>query len=132
MAAEFSRELGDKVFRGKSRLVQLGLWVGGMPGYVYRRLMVSANGKPKQMMSLGESKSLTTDRVVLIPGPRKEIECVRHMYSMVIEGRHGAAAIARDLNHGGMTIDRRPWQRTSVINNPKYTGCNVWHRSPER
>src|SRR6202142_678827 len=47
MAAEFSRELGEKVFRGKTRIVQLGFWVGGAPGYGYRRLMVSAEGKPK-------------------------------------------------------------------------------------
>jgi DNA invertase Pin-like site-specific DNA recombinase len=38
MAAEFSRELGVKVFEGKSRLVKLGFWVGGAPGYGYRRM----------------------------------------------------------------------------------------------
>ena len=57
MAAEFSRELGDKVFRGKTRIVQLGFWVGGPPGYGFRRLMVSVNGKPKQVMKPGEQKS---------------------------------------------------------------------------
>src|SRR5579862_2194739 len=30
MAAEFSQELGEKVFRGKSRLAQMGFWVGGL------------------------------------------------------------------------------------------------------
>ena len=89
MAAEFSRELGDKVFRGKSRLVQMGFWVGGQPGYGYRRLMISADGKPKQRLKFGECKSLTTDRIILVPGPRNEIACVRHMFSMVLEGRHG-------------------------------------------
>ena len=72
MAAEFSRELGDKVFRGKTRIVEFGFWVGGTSGYGFRRLMVSANGKPKQIMKPGEQKSLTTDRVTLIHGPRKE------------------------------------------------------------
>jgi DNA invertase Pin-like site-specific DNA recombinase len=33
MAAEFSREFRDKVFRGKSRLVQMGYWFGGQAGY---------------------------------------------------------------------------------------------------
>jgi DNA invertase Pin-like site-specific DNA recombinase len=33
MAAEFSRELGEKVFRGKTRLAQMGFWMGGPPGY---------------------------------------------------------------------------------------------------
>ena len=71
-AADFSRELGEKVFRGKSRIVQPGFWVGGPPGPGYRRLMVSASGKRKQIMKLGEHKSFTTDRVILVPGPPKK------------------------------------------------------------
>ena len=135
MAAEFSRELSDKVFRGKIRLVQKGYWVGGQAGYGYRRMMISADGKPKQKMKLGEAKSLITDRVMLVPGPREEIECVRHMFSMVINGRHGAAAIARDLNQKGFTMNGRPWQDVTVRNiltNPKYAGLNVWHRHSQR
>jgi DNA invertase Pin-like site-specific DNA recombinase len=135
MAAEFSRELGDKVFRGKSRLVQLGFWVGGPAGYGYRRMMVSAEGKRKQKLKHGECKSLTTDRIILVLGPRKEIECVRHMFSMVIEGRHGCTAIARDLNQRGIKVNGRPWRHTDVFNivtNPKYMGYNVWHRRSQR
>jgi DNA invertase Pin-like site-specific DNA recombinase len=45
MAAEFSRELGEKVVRGKTRLAQMGFWMGGPLGYGYRRRMVSAEGK---------------------------------------------------------------------------------------
>lgn len=37
-----------KEFRGKSRIAQLGFWVGGNPAYGYRRLMLSANGTPRQ------------------------------------------------------------------------------------
>ena len=66
MAAEFSRELGERVYRGKSRLVQMGFWVGGPAGYGFRRLMISADGHPKQILKPGEQKSLTTDRVILL------------------------------------------------------------------
>lgn len=45
MAAEFSRELGEKVFRGKARLARLGFWVGGPPGSGYRRLMIICDGE---------------------------------------------------------------------------------------
>jgi DNA invertase Pin-like site-specific DNA recombinase len=134
MAAEFSRELGDKVFRGKTRIVQLGFWVGGPPGYGYRRLMVSANGKPKQVMKPGEQKSLTTDRVILVPGPRKELETVRKMFLMAADG-NGPSAIARELNRSGITHDGRPWTHVGVDNivkNPKYMGCNVWNRHSQR
>jgi len=131
MAAEYSRELSDKVFRGKCRLVQMGYWVGGQAGYGYRRMMISADGQRKQVMKLGECKSLVTDRVILVPGSRQEIECVRHMFSMVINGGHGPAAIARDLNQKGFTMNGRPWQDVTIRNiltNPKYAGLNVWYR----
>jgi hypothetical protein len=56
MAAEFSRELGDKVFREKTQIVQLGFWVGGPPGYGYRRCMVSADVKLKQKVEKRTTK----------------------------------------------------------------------------
>lgn len=134
MAAEFSRELGEKVFRGKTRIVQLGFWVGSRAGYGYRRLMVSAEGKPKQIMQHGEHKSLTTDRVILIPGPRNEVKCIQLLFAMAIEGQ-GGAAIARELNRRNITRGGKPWTPVDVRNivrNPKYTGCNVWHRRSQR
>jgi DNA invertase Pin-like site-specific DNA recombinase len=134
MAAEFSRELGDKVFRGKTRIVQMGFWVGGPPGYGFRLLMVSANGRSKQVMKPGEQKSLTTDRVILIHGPHYELKGVRAIFSMAAEG-NGPSAIARELNQQGITHYGRPWNHQAVhhiVKNPKYMGCNVWNRHSQR
>jgi len=134
MATEFSRELGEKVFRGKSRLVQMGYWVGGVAGYGYRRLMVSADGKPKQLMRLGESKNLTTDRVILVPGPKEQVECVKRIFSEVLKGK-GCTVIARDLNQNGILHYGKLWTHQDVfdiVTHPKYAGWNVWHRSTAR
>jgi len=134
MAAEFSRELGEKVFRGKTRLVKLGFWVGGPPGYGFRRLMLSAKGKPKQVMKPGEQKSLTTDRVTLIHGPCKEVKGVRTMFLMAADG-NGPSAIARELNRKGITHGGKPWSHVAVqdlVKNPKYMGYNVWNRHSQR
>jgi DNA invertase Pin-like site-specific DNA recombinase len=135
MAAEFSRELGDKVFRGKTHLVQLGFWVGGTAGYGYRRLMVAANGEPKQLMKYGEHKSLTTDRVILVLGPRAEVKRAREMFSMAAGGL-GCTAIARTLNgQDKFKPSGKPWYRRDIYNivtNPKYAGSNVWYRRTER
>lgn len=134
MAAEFSRELGDKVFRGKTRIVQLGFWVGGSPGYGYRRVMVTADGKRKQVMRPGERKSLTTDRVKLIRGPRKELEIVRQMFSMAANGK-GPTVIARELNRQGAKHNGHPWIHQAVkdiVTHPKYMGCHVWGRFSQR
>jgi DNA invertase Pin-like site-specific DNA recombinase len=135
MAAEFSRELGEKVYRGKNRLVELGFWVGGKPGFGYRRRMVSANGKPKQLMKPGEHKNIKTDRVILVPGPARELRCLRLIFSLAAEG-HGATAISRELNERGLLREAgRPWCACSVLfilRNPKYYGCNAWNRTSQR
>ena len=121
MAAEFSRELSAKVHRGKSRIVRLGYWVGGQSGYGYRRMMLSANGKPKQVMKSGEYKNLTTDRVILVHGPSREVKSVRLMFSMAIEGK-GCTTIACELNRRSVTRNGKPWDATNVykiLTNPK-------------
>jgi DNA invertase Pin-like site-specific DNA recombinase len=69
MGGEFSRELGVKVIAGQKRLAQLGFKQGGIPGYGLRRLLVSENGIPKQLLAHGETKSISTDRVILVSGP---------------------------------------------------------------
>ncbi len=52
MAAEYSRELGVKVYAGKKRMVQLGFRVGGEAGYGLRRMLLSVDGKRKQKLAL--------------------------------------------------------------------------------
>src|SRR5258708_34541490 len=69
MAGEYSRELGVKVIAGQKRLAELGFKQGGIPGYGFRRLLVSENRTPKQPLARGERKSIATDRVILVRGP---------------------------------------------------------------
>lgn len=131
MAAEFSRELSEKEVRGKSRIAQLGFWVGGNPAYGYRRLMISASGRPKQILERGEQKSLKTDRIVLVPGPTEEVECVRLIFSMALKGET-CRSIASNLNAQGITHFGRPWLHGAVyliLQNPMYAGFSVWNRT---
>lgn len=134
MAAEFSRELGEKVFRGKTRLVQMGFWMGGPPSYGYRRRMVSADGKLKEVLKEGQQKSLKTDRITLVLGPRKEVEAVRLIFSMAAEG-YNCNEIVRALNQRKIPTYGRSWNDVTVLHilqNPKYTGCNIWYRHTQR
>jgi DNA invertase Pin-like site-specific DNA recombinase len=134
MAAEFSRELGEKVFQGKARLARLGFWVGGMSGYGLTRLMISSVGKPKQKMKFGEQKSLNTDRVILVPGPRWEVETVRKMFQLALDGL-GCSAIARELNRQGIKCYGKRWAHRQVVlmlTNPKYAGCNAWNKTSQK
>jgi len=135
MAAEFSRELGVKVFEGKCRLVKMGFWVGAKPGYGYRRMMVSADGRRKLKLEEGDRKSLITDRVTLVLGPPKEVECVRRMFGMVLQHRRSCTEIARNLTRDRILFHGKEWTGRDVYNvltHPKYAGYNVWARTAQK
>jgi hypothetical protein len=94
----------------------------------------SGDGKPRQTLERAEQKSLKTDRVTLIPGPANEIERVRLMFSMALEGR-SCRSIACDLNERGVTHFGRKWLHGGVyhiLKNPIVAGCNVWNRTSSR
>jgi DNA invertase Pin-like site-specific DNA recombinase len=131
MAGEYSRELSVKVFTGQCRLIELGYRQGGPPGYGLRRRLVDQTGAAKGELSRGEHKSIQTDRVVLIPGPREEVDTVRWMYRSFVKKGKPEREIANTLNERGIMTDLgRPWTRGTVhqvLINEKYIGNNVWN-----
>jgi len=132
MAGEYSRELSVKVFAGQCRLVELGYRQGGTAGFGLRRLLVDSARRPKAELAIGEHKSLQTDRVVLVPGPDREVELVQRIYRMfVLQGKR-EPEIAAALNAEGHLTDLgRPWTRGTVhqvLTAEKYIGNNVYNR----
>ena len=132
MAGEYSRELSVKVFAGQCRLVELGFRQGGPAGYGLRRQLIDDKRQPKAELSRGERKSLQTDRVVLTLGPQDEIDEVRRIYSMFVDGGLSEQEIVLRFNEEGILTDLgRPWTRSSVhqvLTNEKYIGNNVFNR----
>lgn len=135
MAAEYSRELGVKVYAGQRRLALLGFRVVGTAGYGLRRMMVSADGRRKLILKDGEHKAVHSDRTILVPGPKKEVTCIRTIFRLASEGRT-PKEIAKDLNSRHMfPTSGRQWGRASVyriLKNEKYTGCNTYGKTTQR
>jgi DNA invertase Pin-like site-specific DNA recombinase len=136
MAGEYSRELGVKVLAGLKRQAHLGFKQGGMPGYGLRRMLVSPFRVPKQILASGERKSIATDRVILVPGPAHEVQCVKDIYRMLVSEKRTVRAIARELNRRGVAyIAGAKWDYQAVYNiliHPKYVGCHVFGRTSAR
>jgi DNA invertase Pin-like site-specific DNA recombinase len=133
MAGEYSRELSVKVFAGQSHLIRLGFRQGGAAGYGLRRVLVDQHGNPKGELGRGEHKSIATDRVILVPGPRNEVETVREVYRQFVVENRAEREIAEALNARGILSDvGRSWTRGTVhqlLINEKYIGNNVWGRT---
>lgn len=133
MAGEYSRELSVKVFAGQANLIRLGYRQGGAAGFGLRRMLVDQAGETKGTLGRGQHKSIATDRVILVPGPDNEVEIVREVYDLFVEGGRSESEIADQLNRRGIVTDlERPWTRGSVhqlLINEKYIGNNVWART---
>ena len=136
MAAEYSRELSDKVFAGMTRVVKRGFRSGAHPGYGFRRLLISADGIPRQQLSAGEHKSIATDRVVLVPGPANEVFWVREIYRLFVSENKTFAGIAAELDQRGAPfLDGKRWSDHAVkkvLTHPKYKGTATYNRTTER
>jgi hypothetical protein len=136
MAAEYSRELSDKVFAGLTRVVQRGYRTGGLPGYGFRRMLVSSDGIAKQLLSSGERKSIATDRVILVPGPTHEVFWVREIYRLFTAERKTFAGIAAELERRGAPfLPGKRWSDHAVkrvLTHPKYKGTMVYNRTTEK
>ncbi len=132
MAGEYSRELSTKVFIGQCRLIELGFRQGGPAGYGLRRVMIDQNGEIKGELKHGEQKSISTHRVILMPGPDEEIQVVNNIYGWLIRERLSVNEITRRLNGlGVMPHHGLRWTSAKVqdvLTNEKYIGNNVFNK----
>jgi DNA invertase Pin-like site-specific DNA recombinase len=133
MAGEYSRELSVKVFKGQCRLIEHGYRQGGAAGYGLRRMLIDQNGDHKSLLKHGEYKSLQTDRVILVPGPKQEIETVNLIYKLFLNEGKTETEIAKIINKLEVKTDQgRCWTRGTIdqiLTNEKYIGNNVYNRS---
>lgn len=137
MAAEYSRELSEKVFRGKHTLAKLGFHVGSPSAYGLRRVMVDAHGKVRAEMQYGERKAFQSDKVILMPGSKEEIEIVRLVFKWFVEEKLFYKHIADRLTAMGVPAPAPNFQWTKIIiktmvSNLNYRGTVFFNKTSAR
>jgi DNA invertase Pin-like site-specific DNA recombinase len=130
MAAEYSRELSDKVGRAKRGLAAQGYWQGGPPSLGLRR--VSLGSRRRLVMEDGERNALQGGRVGLVQGPPEEVELVRRVFRSFLSGLR-VKAIAAQLNADGIAARKGGLWTTAalynILHNEIYVGVLVGGRS---
>jgi DNA invertase Pin-like site-specific DNA recombinase len=133
MAGEYSRELSVKVKAGLVRLTSMGYKAGGYPPYGMRRMLLDVNGKPKQLLADGERKSLATERVILVPGPKKEVTIVQRIFREYADENRSLTKIAERLNEQEIPfVQGGKWCASTIthaLERPQYMGTHVWGRT---
>ncbi len=135
-AAQYSRELSDKVFRGCVKIVQQGYWAGGKPRYGFRRLLLNETRQPVQILQPGERKSIQNQRVTLTLGEEREVAVVRRIFHEFTQGGRHEQAIAESLNHDRIpSPGGRLWDGAKVrdiLMDERYTGTMVYNRTTQK
>ena len=130
-ASDYCRQLSQKVWMGQCNLVEKGFRQGGVAGYGLRRMLLDDTGERKQELIQGQRKSLLTERVILVPGPKAERQIVVWIYDQFRSGIT-ETQIAEKLNSRGIKNHMgRLWSRSNIyaiLTNEKYIGNNVFNR----
>jgi DNA invertase Pin-like site-specific DNA recombinase len=132
MAAEYSRELSQKVFAGQQRVALKGFHIGSAPVLGLRRCLVDRNGRQRMILEKGERKNIKDDRLILVPGPDREVDLIKAIFEMFIDQKMTGKQIAKELNAREIkSATGRRWNDVSVygiLRNEKYAGANIYNR----
>jgi hypothetical protein len=135
-AAQYSKELSDKVFRGCIKIAQQGYWAGGKPPYGLQRLLLDEARRPVQMLAAGQRKSIQNQRVTLAPGDALQVATIQRIFREFTETLRSLHDIAQSLNRDGI---RSPgggeWDRSKVrriLLNDLYIGTLVYNRTTQK
>lgn len=135
-AAQYSKELSDKVFRGCVKITQQGYWAGGKPPYGFHRLLLDEARKPVQALATGQRKSIQNQRVTLAWGDGEQVAIVQRIFRECTETLRSLRDIADELNRdgisspGGGTWDGAKIRR--ILTNELYIGTLVYNRTSQK
>jgi DNA invertase Pin-like site-specific DNA recombinase len=133
MAAEYSRQLSEKVFYGCVKVSEQGYSAGGLPAYGMSRLLLDANKKPIKKLKKGEWKSISNERVTFTPAADETTAAVQEMFTLLVEKWESPKNIAEMMNSKGVpTAQGKKWKSQGILNiltNEVYTGTRVYNKT---
>jgi DNA invertase Pin-like site-specific DNA recombinase len=110
MAAEFLREHSAKLTRAHLQQARLGFKQGGTVVYGFRRQLQDYQGNVRGLLEPGQYKAISSDRVVVVPGPVSELDVIRRIFKLFVHHEFGLKDIAAKLRAEGiLAAGGKPW-----------------------
>lgn len=136
MAAEYSRQLSDKVFYGCKKVSEQGYSAGGTACYGMARLLLDVNKKPIRILNKGEHKQIANERVTFVPLNDGSTEAVKEMFNLLTQKWYRPNEIADVLNSKNIpTANGKKWDREKVVKvltNETYIGSRIYNKTWRR
>jgi len=126
MAAEYSRDLSQKVSRAQRGLLSEGYWTGGRVPFAFRRVFTYRDGPPVPAVTNALMRKQQGVRTRLILGPDSEVALVRRIFRMYLRSTATFATVSRALARDRMVRDTwgfwSPRRVAHTLRNEVYAG----------
>jgi len=135
-AAQYSRELSSKVWRGCMKIAEQGYWAGGKPPYGFQRMLLNEVRQRVQTLNPGERKGIQNQRVILVPGNNSEVDVICRIFSEFVKHGFDVQEIADNLNRehiispGGLSWDSGKVH--TILKNELYAGTMVYNKTSQK
>ncbi|MDR6459266.1 DNA invertase Pin-like site-specific DNA recombinase [Chryseobacterium vietnamense] len=133
MAAEYSRQLSEKVFYGCVKVSQQGYSAGGMAVYGMARQLLDVNKKPIRILSTGEHKQIANERVSFTPKNDETTETVKKIFDLFVNERLTIPEIASYFNQRKIfSTNRKQWNKSKIIKiltDETYIGTRIYNKT---
>jgi DNA invertase Pin-like site-specific DNA recombinase len=135
-AAQYSKELSDKVWRGCVRVSEQGYWAGGSPPFGLQRLLLDESREPLHVLQPGQRKGIQNQRVTLVQGDPAQVAVIQRIFHEFVELGYSEYRIAEGLNADGiLSPGGFRWGAGMVIDrlcNEKYVGTIVYNQTSQK
>jgi DNA invertase Pin-like site-specific DNA recombinase len=135
-AAQYSKELSDKVWRGCMKIAEQGYWAGGAPPYGLQRLLLDESREPLHVLEPGQRKGIQNQRVTLVVGDPAEVAVIQRIFHEFVELRYSEYRIAEGLNSDGVPSPaNQRWSAGMVVErlqNEKYAGTMIYNQTSQK
>lgn len=133
MAAEYSRQLSEKVFHGCVKVSEQGYSAGGTATYGMVRQLLDVNKNPIRILNTGEHKQIANERVSFAPKDDETTDTVRKIFYLFVKKQYEIPDIVSYLNSKRIvSATGKLWDRSKVVKiltNETYTGTRVYNRT---
>jgi len=100
-----------------------------------QRLLIDQNRNPKGILNLGQWKTISTDRIVLVPGPPAAVATVKLAFDLYTNGKRTRQETAEILNKARKFRRRSPWTIQTLRDlflDPIYKGAYAYGKYETR
>lgn len=136
MAAEYSRQLSDKVWHGSMKVSEQGFSAGGTAPYGYCRVLFDEQKNRVGVLKVGEHKVIANQRVTFEPATDGTQDVVKEVFTLFVSDHYRPEDIADALNEREiLSANGGLWDSSKVIrilSNETYTGTKLYNKTWSR